>query len=175
MLVAVPAFAQDKPATSESQPAQTAPATTAQAPATDDAAPDAAKDQTAQPAAERAPAQETATATQAAPAQDTTTAAQPAQSAQAAPAAAPAATQDQVAQAVTRDWATFDKDGNSQLSAAEFGAWMSTLRKAAEPNFVAGSPEANTWESQAFTTADADKSASVTKQELTIFLTPKPA
>ena len=167
MLVAAPAFAQDKPATAESQPAKVAPAATAATPATDDAAPDAAKAPvavTATPQTSPAPVAQTAQPTLAA---DATT--------QAAPAAQPAATQDQVSQAVGRDFASYDKDADDRLDAAEFGTWMSTLRKASEPSFVPGSPEAKSWEAQAFTSADIDKSANVNRQELTVFLTPKPS
>ncbi|MBX3566153.1 MAG: EF-hand domain-containing protein [Sphingomonas sp.] len=165
MLVAAPVFAQDKPATAESQPVQTAPATTTEAPATDDAAPAA----TAAPAttAEASP-QTAAPATPAQPAPVDAAAAQPA-------AAQPASSQEQVAMAVGRDFGTYDTDGDGTLNAAEFASWMSALRKAAEPSFMPDSPEAKTWAAQAFTTADADKSASVNKQELTTFLTPKPS
>lgn len=163
MLVAIPAFAQDaKPAQTAPVQEQTAPATQEAAPATDDAAPGQTVEQTpAQASAATPPA---ATPQAAAPAaQPATAAAQP----------APAATQSQVAEAVGREWATYDKDGDSKLTKAEFGAWMTGLRTAAEPNFKPGTPEAAAWEAQAFTAADADKSASVNKQELTVFLTPK--
>ncbi|OJY53650.1 MAG: hypothetical protein BGP17_09025 [Sphingomonas sp. 67-41] len=100
---------------------------------------------------------------------------QPAAAASAAtgPVATPAATQEQVAQAVGRDFGSYDKDGDGRLDATEFAAWMGALRKAAEPNFQPGSAEAATWANQAFASADTDKSASVNKQELTVFLTPK--
>jgi hypothetical protein len=176
MMFAIPAFAQETPKTDNSQPAQAAPmqnqarATVEAAPATDDKAPAAeAQDQatTAQatPApAQPAPAQGVAQETPAA-----APAAQPTQSA----AATPAATQEQVAQAVGRDFGTYDKDGDGKLNTTEFAAWMGTLRKAAEPTFQPGTPEATSWSAQAFTSADTDKSASVNRQELTVFLTPK--
>ena len=188
MLVAAPVFAQDAPKPAESQPAQEAPATTSEtAPVTDDAAPDATADQTATAAAapqtapattgQRTPlpqpaemAAQPAPATAAEPAPAETAAAQP------APAAAqPASTQDQVAEAVGRDFGTYDKDADGALNATEFASWMGTLRKAAEPSFAPESPEAKTWSAQAFTSADADKSASINKDELTTFLTPKPS
>ena len=161
MLVAVPAFAQDaKPIETAPAQEQTAPVTQEAAPVTDDAAPA----QTAETATAATP-QTTPAPTE--PAQPATAAAQP------APTTQPAASQDQVAQAVGAQWGSYDKDGDSKLSKAEFGAWMTGLRSAAEPNFKPGTPEAATWEAQAFASADADKSASVNKQELTAFLTPK--
>lgn len=84
-----------------------------------------------------------------------------------------ATSQDQVAEAVGREWPTYDKDANDQLSQAEFTSWIVALRKAAEPGFAPASPEAQAWQTQAFAVADADKSASVSKAELTTFLTPK--
>ncbi|AQR73888.1 hypothetical protein [Sphingomonas sp. LM7] len=189
MLVAAPAFAQETPTpeTTQNQP-QTPPATEAPA-TTDDAAPGTQGSGTVEeaPAAAPAPATETAQPTPTAPAQPATTP-EPAQPAtapapEAAPtgttgagtaaAAQPAATQDQVAQAVTRDFGTYDKDANGALSDVEFGAWMGTLRKASEPAFVPGSAEANVWLGQAFASADADKSKTVNQAELTTFLTPK--
>jgi len=161
VLVAAPAFAQDKPAADTSQ--------------TQDQA--ATPGQT-DPAATVAPAEPAATA-QATPAPATAAAqptpSQPAAQASAQPATQPAATQDQVAQAVSRDFGTYDKDANGTLSQAEFGAWISTLRKAAEPTFQPGTPDAEKYVGQAFAATDIDKSKSVDKAELTTFLTPKPA
>ena len=74
---------------------------------------------------------------------------------------------------VERDFATYDKDANGTLSQAEFGAWIGTLRKAAEPTFQPGSPDANKWIGQAFAATDVDKNKTVDKTELTTFLTPK--
>lgn len=193
MTFAIPAFAQETPRPDNSQPAQAAPAQDqAATPATDDKAPgvqeepqDAATTaqatpQPAQPAPAQGVAQSTgtpATPTEAAPAA-TASAAQPgtepaAATAAATPAAAPATSQEQVAQAVGRDFGGYDKDADGKLSKAEFSDWMGSLRKAAEPGFQPGSAEATTWASQAFTNADTDKNAAVNKQELTVFLTPK--
>jgi len=169
MMIAAPAFAQDAKPTQTAPMQQDAAPTTDAGPATpvtDDAAPAQTAEQTAP--AQAAPAQ-TAATPQTSPA-PTAEAAQPAQTAAAEPAKP---SQEQVAQAVGRDWSGYDTDKNDQLSAVEFGNWMSTLRKASEPSFTPGSPEAKAWETQAFTAADADKSASVNKQELTSFLTPK--
>lgn len=195
MLIAAPAFAQDKPATEITQPQQRTPPAT-QAPATtDDAAPGTQGSGTVEeaPAAAPAPATEAAQPTpsqpaaQPAPAQPAPAPAQPGATPATAPtpdaagttgagttaAAQPAATQDQVAQAVSRDFASYDKDSNGMLSDVEFGAWMGTLRKASEPSFAQGTPEAGVWLGQAFAAADADKSKSINQAELTTFLTPK--
>ncbi|ATY32347.1 EF-hand domain-containing protein [Sphingomonas psychrotolerans] len=72
-----------------------------------------------------------------------------------------------------RDFGTYDKDANGSLSQAEFGVWVSGLRKASEPAFAPGSADANVWVGQAFAQADADKNKSVSQAEVTNFLTPK--
>lgn len=193
MMFAIPAFAQEAPKPENSQPAQVAPAQDqAATPATDDKAPgvqeepqDAATTaqatpQPTQPAPAQGVAQTTGTPAEASPAATASTApaaepgAQPAaETASAAPAATPATSQEQVAQAVGRDFGGYDKDADGKLSKTEFADWMGSLRKAAEPGFQPGSAEATTWASQAFTNADTDKNAAVNKQELTVFLTPK--
>lgn len=170
MLFSVPAFAQEVPAQDNTRPAQAAPAPKqATPPTTDDKAP-GVQDQAA--AAQAAPATQPAqgVAQEASPAPG-----QPAAAASAAtgPAATPAATQEQVAQAVGRDFGSYDKNGDGKLDATEFAAWMGALRKAAEPSFQPGSAEAAAWANQAFASADTDRNASVNRQELTVFLTPK--
>lgn len=181
--IASPAFAQDA---TPSQPTQTAPAQTmpdANAPAEKPPTGDVSA------AAQTAPAQDATTTAQTAPMpaepatapteqaqampDAATPAQQPTESASTTPATQPAATQDQVAQAVGREFGSYDKNGDGSLDKTEFAAWMGALRKASEPSFNAGSPEAATWTAQAFTAADADKSASVNQSELTTFLTPK--
>ncbi|WP_256731402.1 hypothetical protein [Sphingomonas sp. dw_22] len=136
------------------------------------ATPDQTDPATATPAD---PATTAQTTPQSTPAPATQTA-QPTPSQPAAEASAqPAATQDQVAQAVDRDFGTYDKDSNGTLSQTEFGTWIGTLRKASEPSFQPGSPDANTWIGQAFAATDLDRNRSVDKAELTTFLTPKPS
>lgn len=168
VLFAIPAVAQEAPA--QSKPAQTAPVPEqATPPVTSD---DQATTAQAAPAPAETVAQDTT------PAQPTATEpAQPAAVAAAEPsatsAAQPAATQEQVAQAVGRDFGSYDKNADGKLDATEFAAWMGSLRKAAEPSFQPGSAEATSWANQAFASADTDKSASINKQELTVFLTPK--
>jgi predicted component of type VI protein secretion system len=180
MLFAIPAFAQETPTQDNSQQ-QTAPAPEqVTPPVTDDKAPDT-----------QATPQDPATTAQATPApadpatqpaqdvaQDSAAPATPAQPAEGVaeatkPEGTPAATQEQVAQAVGRDFGGYDKDGDGKLNQAEFAAWMGSLRKASEPGFQPGTAEATTWANQAFTSADTDQNASVNKQELTVFLTPK--
>lgn len=158
ILIAAPAFAQDKPAADTTQaqdpnatPDQTAPATSTPA--------DPATTAQATPQSTPAPATEAAQPTPSQPAAQAT--------------AQPAASQDQVAQAVNRDFGTYDKDANGTLSQAEFGTWISTLRRAAEPTFQPGSPTAATWVGLAFAATDLDKNKTVDKTELTTFLTPK--
>jgi len=173
MMFAVPAFAQEAPVQDNSQPQQTAPAPEQATPlVADDKAPGTATTAQANPA----PADPSIQPAQSV-AQDagTTAPAQPAQGVAETtkPDATPAATQEQVAQAVGRDFGGYDKDADGKLNQAEFAAWMGSLRKASEPSFQPGTAEATAWSSQAFTSADTDKNASVNKQELTVFLTPK--
>ncbi len=170
VLFAAPAFAQEAPAQDNSQPQQSAPAQDQQvSPATTDAAPPTESAQTAAPETSApAPAQGVAQTNPA-----TAPASQPAATAQQEPAKQPAATQEQVAQAVGRDFGSYDKDADGKLSQTEFASWMGSLRKASEPSFQPGTPEATGWLNQAFTAADTDKNAAVNKQELTVFLTPK--
>nr|WP_294810561.1 hypothetical protein [uncultured Sphingomonas sp.] len=205
MLVAAPAFAQDKPATETTQPQQQTPSATQSKPetpaTTDDSAPgtqgsgtvEEAPSATPAPATESAQPTPTQPATPAQPAQpgtapaDSATPATPAQpgatpsndatagtTGAGSTATQPATTPEQVTQAVGRDFGTYDKDSNGSLSQAEFGAWVGTLRKASDPAFAPGSPEADVWAGQAFAQADADKNKSISQAEVATFLTPKP-
>ncbi|WP_345865186.1 EF-hand domain-containing protein [Sphingomonas qilianensis] len=85
-------------------------------------------------------------------------------------AAAPA-TAEQITQVVNSEFPTYDKDGDGRLSSAEFGAWMVALKSAGDPTAKADNPATRTWVGQAFASADADKNKSVSKTELTGFLT----
>ena len=125
--------------------------------------------QTATPAPQTAPGAQTATpapaTTEVAPA---TTPAQPTQAAPAA-AATTAPTQAQVAQVVDQQFGTYDKNGDGTLDKAEFAAWMDALK--AQANAKTGTAaEQTAWNDAAFKQADGDKSATVTKTELTGFL-----
>ena len=115
--------------------------------------------QTQAPAAQPAPVP-----AQTAPA-PTTTMETPAQTA--TPAAS--TTQTQVAQVVDQQFGTYDKDGNGALSKAEFSTWMTALKTQANAKAATAAAEA-AWNDAAFKQADGDKSATVTKVELTGFL-----
>ncbi len=92
----------------------------------------------------------------------------PAPDAQAAN-AAPAGQGAQVADVVGGEFGTYDKNKNGTLSKTEFGAWMTALRTKADPSLKDDAAN-KAWVAQAFTQADTDKSKSVSKDELTNFL-----
>ncbi len=121
-----------------------------------------------------APAQTSPAPAQAAPA----TTADPAQAAQPAtdPAAATPeqgqvqATGSQIAQVVDTQFPTYDKNGDGQLSKAEFSQWMVALKSQTDPSTKAEAPATKKWVGTAFAQADTDKNKSVSKSELTGFL-----
>lgn len=90
--------------------------------------------------------------------------------ADATPTAQPVTGPDQIAQVVEAEFPTYDKDGNGTLNTAEFGAWMVALRSATDASVTADSKSMKAWAKSAFAQADADKSKSITKTELTGFL-----
>lgn len=143
--ISAPAFAQEAPVTPstapETTPQQSAPAVTPADPVATPAPTDGTMSQA-----------ETATATP-------TTEAQPA-----------AAGATQIAQVVNSEFASYDKNANGDLDKGEFGAWMVALKTASDPATKAADPTTQTWVGQAFASADKDKSAAVTKEELTSFL-----
>jgi hypothetical protein len=157
MLIAAPALAQTAPSGSRTPPAT--PSTTAPTTATPPAP------ITPQSTAPAAPQTDPATAT---------TPATPADPAAAAGAAAPAAAGPapgaQIADVVGKEFPSYDKNKDGKLSRAEFGAWMFALRKASDPALKDDAAN-KTYVSGAFTTADTDKSKSVSKDELTNYLT----
>jgi hypothetical protein len=79
---------------------------------------------------------------------------------------------EQVAAVVDKDFPTYDADKSGQLDKAEFSKWVLTLKDAELK--ASGKTMAQTdlaaWASAAFTSADSDKSATVTKTELGKFL-----
>lgn len=89
---------------------------------------------------------------------------------EAATTAQPVTGPDQIAQVVEAEFSTYDKDGNGTLNTAEFGAWMVALRSATDASATADSKSMKAWTKSAFAQADADKSKSITKTELTGFL-----
>jgi hypothetical protein len=80
------------------------------------------------------------------------------------------ATGSQVAQVVDSEFGTYDKDSDGKLSQVEFSAWMVALKTKSDPATKADSPATKKWNTAAFAQADADKSKSVSKDELTGFL-----
>ena len=95
-----------------------------------------------------------------APAQDAVAAAQP---------VAPT----EVADVVTKEFPSYDKNGDGNLSAKEFDSWMVALKTASDPSTKATAPATKTWLSQAFAQADTDKNKKVSQSELTGFLSRK--
>jgi hypothetical protein len=93
---------------------------------------------------------------------------EPASADEATSAAGTPATATQVAAIVEQEFAAHDSDGNGELNAAEFTAWMTKLRAAAPQQGDNVDPA--TWSAQAFKVADADSSSSVSKAELVNFL-----
>ena len=68
------------------------------------------------------------------------------------------------------EFPTYDADSSAELSEVEFGTWMKKLRTASEPTVDVESAEVKTWIGQAYGAADADKNGTVSKEELTAFL-----
>lgn len=168
-LISTPVLAQDQPQTNPGQPdtnaspAQPQTAPVPQAPSATDPTPQTTPAPTSAvpatpPAPTTADAQpQTAPAPNAPPAD--AQAANPAPSGQGA----------QVAEVVNGEFGTYDKNKNGSLSKTEFGAWMTALRTKADPS-VKDDAANKSWVAQAFTQADTDKSKSVSKDELTNFL-----
>ena len=158
MTISAPVLAQDKPAdsqvapTTQAAPTQTAPEATPASPdpaATDPAATDVASPN--ETVAEAAPADPAAAPVQ--------TAAQPVTKA------------DQIAQVVSTEFPSYDKDSSGSLNETEFSSWMVALKTASDPTTKAESAATKTWVNQAFATADTDKNKSLSKTEVTGFLT----
>lgn len=167
--VSFPALAQNQPvdpaAPPASQPSETAAENTQPAPTPEAAQPAPAPD-AAQPTPAPAPDASTtppAAAEPAPPAGEATTTAQSAPS-------GTAATPAQVAQIVEKEFPTYDADSSAELSEVEFAGWMKKLRGASEPSLDVESAEVKTWIGQAWGAADADKNGTVSKEELTAFL-----
>lgn len=101
-------------------------------------------------------------------------AATPATSGQADPTAAAASANApaQVASVVESEFPVYDADKSGQLDQNEFSRWMLALKDQEMKSTGKAMPqqELTAWASSAFTTADADKSSTVTKAELTQYL-----
>lgn len=104
--------------------------------------------------------------TQTAPGQTPPTQSAPSQTAQ----AMQPASSDQVAQVVDTEFPTYDKNGDGKLSTSEFSAWMVALKTKTDASTKPDAPETKKWVAAAFAQADTDKSKSLTKPELTSFL-----
>lgn len=168
-VISTPVLAQNQPQTATPQPDTNA------APAQPQTAPVPEAPTATAPAPQTSPAPTTAAPTT--PAAPTTADAQP----QTAPApgapapdaqasnSAPANAGAQVADVVNGEFGTYDKNKNGSLNKTEFGAWMTALRTKADPS-VKDDAANKSWVAQAFTQADTDKSKSVSKDELTNFL-----
>ncbi len=70
---------------------------------------------------------------------------------------------------MNKEFPSYDKNSDGKLTKAEFGAWMFALRKASDPALKDDAAN-KTYIAGAFTTADTDKSKSVSKDELTNYL-----
>jgi len=163
-MISTPVLAQNQPQTVTPQPdTNAAPAQTAPVPAAPQTTP---APTTAAPATADAQPQTAPAPTAPAP---NAQAANPAPSDSATAAATPANPGAQVADVVNGEFGTYDKNQNGSLSKTEFGAWMTALRTKADPS-VKDDAANKSWVAQAFTQADTDKSKSVSKDELTNFL-----
>ncbi len=168
--VSFPALAQTQPvdpaAPTASQPAEPAAENVQPAPAPE-AAQSAPAPDAAQPTPAPAPSPDASTTQPvtepAPPAGEATTTAQSAPS-------GTAATPAQVAQIVDKEFPTYDADSSAELSEVEFAGWMKKLRGASEPSLDVESAEVKTWIGQAWGAADTDKNGTVSKEELTAFL-----
>ncbi|MBO9715120.1 EF-hand domain-containing protein [Sphingomonas sp.] len=181
IFAAVPAIAQTAPQDPVQDPAAAKPPVQPgpPAPIADLAAPAAPATAAAQDAS--LPPAEGQPAPIAQAAQPTPSTGQPVAAAEPVPAApAPAAEQPatnmtQVAQVIGQEFGSYDKDASGGLNSTEFAGWMEALRKASDPSFQPGSPQATTWLGQAFAQADTDHNHAISQLELTVFLTPKSA
>lgn len=84
----------------------------------------------------------------------------------------PAAGADSVAAIVESEYPAYDANSNGQLDQAEFSRWMVALKnqELKTTGKTLAPDEVVTWANGAFTTADGDKSASVSKTELIAYL-----
>jgi outer membrane biosynthesis protein TonB len=171
--VSFPALAQNQPVDTTTPPAASEPvepaAENTQPAPTPEAAQPAPTPDAAQPTPAPAPDATPPAATDPAAAQPAPPAGEATTTAQAAPSGT-AATPTQVAQIVNTEFPTYDADSSAELSEVEFGTWMKKLRTASEPTVDVESAEVKTWIGQAYGAADADKNGTVSKEELTAFL-----
>lgn len=84
------------------------------------------------------------------------------------PATAQSAAPEDVAAIVVARFDTFDRDRSGMLDRAEFGVWMDTLKT--QRTMGTGTTADPRWNDAAFRRADADGSATVSRNELAGFL-----
>jgi hypothetical protein len=162
-LISTPVLAQNQPQTNPTQPDTSAsPAQPQTAPVPETPTTTSPAPTTAAPTTPSAP-----TTADAQPQTAPAPTAPPADAQAANP--APSGQGAQVADVVNGEFGTYDKNQNGSLSKTEFGAWMTALRTKADPS-VKDDAANKSWVAQAFTQADTDKSKSVSKDELTNFL-----
>jgi len=158
VMISVPALAQDQVPSTSTQ--QTTPPTeqSVQRPALsqDSSTPQTATPDAQDPAAAQTQQPTTADQAQAAPAQPAT--------------GQPASAAAQVAQIVNQEFPTYDKNADGNLDKTEFGSWMVALKTASDPTTKPDDPATKSWVNGAFASADTDKSAQVSKDELTAYL-----
>ena len=84
----------------------------------------------------------------------------------------PASPAESVASIVDSEFPAYDANGDGQLDKAEFSRWMVALKdqEMKSSGKTLTPAEVATWANGAFTTADADKSLSVSKPELISYL-----
>lgn len=99
--------------------------------------------------------------------------AQPAGPLPAAEAAQPSPRPDPAKLPVEAQFARYDANGDGMFDKAEYGSWLTELRTAKESDFKADSPEGRGWIDGSFASADANRDAKVSREELVRFLTPK--
>lgn len=99
--------------------------------------------------------------------------ANPAAPAQAAPqSATPGSPADSVATIVDTEFPAYDVNSDGQLDKAEFGKWMVALKdqEMKATGKMLPADKVTTWANGAFSTADTDKSNTVSKAELIAYL-----
>lgn len=84
----------------------------------------------------------------------------------------PAAGNDSVASIVDSEYPAYDANSDGQLDKAEFSRWMIALKtqELKTSNKTLAPEDVTTWANGAFTTADGDKSTTVSKPELIAYL-----
>ena len=86
--------------------------------------------------------------------------------------AAPATTPDSIASIVEAEFPAYDANKDSQLDQSEFSRWMTALKdqEMKATGSIMAADQLTTWVSSAFSTADKDKSANVSRAELITYL-----